>query len=46
VRDWLIASGWDRKPPAPPLPAEVIEGTARRYREAYSRITGSEWEPA
>ena len=46
VRDWLIASGWDRNPPAPPLPAEVIEGTARRYREAYSRITGSEWEPA
>ena len=45
VRDWLIASGWDRNPPAPPLPAEVIEGTARRYREAYERITGLEWEP-
>jgi phosphoribosylaminoimidazole-succinocarboxamide synthase len=44
VRDWLIASGWDRNPPAPPLPAEVIEGTARRYREAYERITGMKWE--
>lgn len=44
VRDWLMASGWDRNPPAPPLPAEVIEGTARRYREAYERITGTEWE--
>jgi phosphoribosylaminoimidazole-succinocarboxamide synthase len=46
VRDWLIASGWDRNPPAPPLPAEVIEGTANRYREAYERITGLEWETA
>lgn len=42
VRDWLIESGWDRNPPAPPLPAEVIEGTAERYREAYRRITGRE----
>ena len=40
VRDWLLQSGWDRTPPAPPLPAEVVEGTARRYREAYERITG------
>lgn len=40
VRDWLIESGWDRNPPAPPLPPEVVEGTARRYREAYERITG------
>lgn len=46
VRDWLIASGWDRNPPAPPLPAEVIDGTARRYREAYERITGTKWEAA
>ncbi len=40
VRDWLIDSGWDRIPPAPPLPGDVIAGTARRYREAYERITG------
>ena len=42
TRDWLAASGWDRNPPAPPLPAEVIEDTSRRYREAYARITGQE----
>lgn len=40
VRDWLIQSGWDRNPPAPPLPQDVIEGTAARYLEAYERITG------
>ncbi len=40
VRDWLIASGWDRNPPAPPLPAEVVDGTAARYLEAFERITG------
>ncbi len=40
VRDWLDDQGWDRSPPAPSLPAEVIEGTTGRYREAYERITG------
>jgi phosphoribosylaminoimidazole-succinocarboxamide synthase len=40
VRDWLSASGWDKEPPAPMLPPEVIEGTSRRYREVYSRLTG------
>jgi phosphoribosylaminoimidazole-succinocarboxamide synthase len=40
VRDWLDASGWDHEPPPPELPAEVIEQTAARYREAYDRITG------
>ncbi|CAN5481643.1 phosphoribosylaminoimidazolesuccinocarboxamide synthase [soil metagenome] len=40
VRDWLIESGWDRNPPAPPLPAEIVDGTASRYLEAYERITG------
>jgi phosphoribosylaminoimidazole-succinocarboxamide synthase len=40
VRDWLDASGWDREPPPPSLPAEVVEQTAARYREAYERITG------
>ena len=42
VRDWLSASGWDKEPPAPPLPADVIEGTAARYKEAYRRLTGEE----
>jgi len=41
VRDWLEASGWDKQPPAPPLPAEVVEGTLARYLEAYRRLTGS-----
>jgi phosphoribosylaminoimidazole-succinocarboxamide synthase len=40
VRDWLVASGWNKEPPAPNLPAEVIEATTKRYREAYQRLTG------
>lgn len=40
VRDWLSASGWDKKPPAPMLPVDVIERTSRRYREVYSKLTG------
>ena len=39
VRDWLDASGWDHEPPAPELPADVVEQTAARYREAYERLT-------
>jgi phosphoribosylaminoimidazole-succinocarboxamide synthase len=40
VRDYLLVIKWDKKPPAPRLPAEVIKGTADRYREAYRLITG------
>jgi phosphoribosylaminoimidazole-succinocarboxamide synthase len=44
VRDWLTsdASGWDRKSdtPPPPLPADVVEATRKRYVEAYERLTG------
>jgi len=40
VRDWLTASGWNKQPPAPELPPEVIEATTYRYREAYHRLTG------
>ncbi len=39
VRDWLDSTGWDHTPPAPRLPAEVIDGTRGRYVEAYERIT-------
>ncbi|HJM36646.1 MAG TPA: phosphoribosylaminoimidazolesuccinocarboxamide synthase [Dehalococcoidales bacterium] len=39
VRDWLAQSGWNQQPPAPMLPLKVIEATARRYREAYERLT-------
>ena len=40
VRDYLIRSGWDKRPPAPHLPPEVIEQTSRRYVECYERLTG------
>jgi len=40
VRDWLIQSGWNKEPPAPMLPPEVIEATTRRYQQAYERLTG------
>ena len=43
VRDFLTASGWDKKSPPPELPAEIIEKTAARYEEAYFRITGSKF---
>jgi phosphoribosylaminoimidazole-succinocarboxamide synthase len=42
VRDWLLASGWDKKPPAPTLPPEVIEQTSRRYRDVYRKLTGGD----
>jgi phosphoribosylaminoimidazole-succinocarboxamide synthase len=41
LRDWLDESGWDRTPPAPELPDEVVEATRARYLEAHERITGS-----
>ena len=40
VRDFLIASGWNREPPAPKLPPDVVEGTRQRYLECYERIVG------
>jgi phosphoribosylaminoimidazole-succinocarboxamide synthase len=40
VRDWLSASGWDKTPPAPMLPPEVIDSTSRRYRDVYIKLTG------
>jgi phosphoribosylaminoimidazole-succinocarboxamide synthase len=39
VRDHYDAMGWDHRPPAPPLPASVIDGTRSRYIEAYERLT-------
>jgi len=41
VRDWLEARGWDKRPPGPELPEDVVEGTRARYVEAYERITGA-----
>jgi phosphoribosylaminoimidazole-succinocarboxamide synthase len=40
VRDWLTTIGWNKQPPAPRLPADVVEKTAEKYREAYRRLTG------
>ena len=40
VRDWLIDQGWDREPPAPELPDEVVRLTQERYFEAFQRLTG------
>jgi len=40
VRDWLTDSGWNKEPPAPMLPPEVIEATTERYEQAYQRLTG------
>ena len=42
LRDWLEEIGWDKKPPAPELPPEIVEKTRARYLEAYRRITGKE----
>lgn len=44
VRDWLTQSGWDREPPGPVLPVEIIERTSRKYREIYQRLTGKALE--
>ena len=42
VRDHLLAAGWDREPPGPALPDDVVRGTSERYREAYRKITGKD----
>lgn len=43
LRDYLIASGWDRESDPPELPAEIVEKTASRYEDAYFRVTGSKF---
>jgi len=40
VRDWLEATGWDKQPPPPHLPDDVVTASRARYVEAYERITG------
>ncbi|HYB23425.1 MAG TPA: phosphoribosylaminoimidazolesuccinocarboxamide synthase [Solirubrobacteraceae bacterium] len=44
VRDWASASGWDKKPPAPAIPEDVVAGTRARYIEAYERIVGEPFQ--
>src|SRR6185503_4385718 len=43
VRDYLLTLKWDKRPPGPRLPAEVIEHTSQKYREIYERLTGRIW---
>ncbi len=43
VRDWLTQSGWNKEPPGPVLPDEVIEKTAQRYIQAYEKLTGKKF---
>jgi phosphoribosylaminoimidazole-succinocarboxamide synthase len=43
VRDWAAGTGWDRTPPGPALPPDLVEATRARYVEVYERITGLPW---
>ncbi|MEY3747595.1 MAG: hypothetical protein RL194_1054, partial [Pseudomonadota bacterium] len=45
VRDWLEASGWNKTPPGPELPADVAAKTSEKYREAFQRLTGAAFSP-
>jgi phosphoribosylaminoimidazole-succinocarboxamide synthase len=45
VRDWLVASGWNKEPPAPILPDDVIQATSERYVQAYEKLTGRKLAP-
>jgi phosphoribosylaminoimidazole-succinocarboxamide synthase len=44
VRDWASGTGWDKKPPAPAIPDDVVAGTRERYVEAYEKITGQPFD--
>jgi phosphoribosylaminoimidazole-succinocarboxamide synthase len=44
VRDWATGTGWDKRPPAPEVPPEVVEATRARYIAVYERITARSWE--
>jgi len=43
VRDWLLATDWDRNSPPPPLPDDIVAKTREKYVEAYERLTGEEF---
>jgi phosphoribosylaminoimidazole-succinocarboxamide synthase len=43
LREWAASTGWDQKPPAPPVPPEIVAATRGRYVEAYEKITGRAW---
>ncbi|WP_433330494.1 phosphoribosylaminoimidazolesuccinocarboxamide synthase [Spirillospora sp. CA-294931] len=43
VRDWSSRLDWDRTPPGPEIPDEIVEATRARYVEVYERLTGTRW---
>ncbi|WP_124054680.1 phosphoribosylaminoimidazolesuccinocarboxamide synthase [Arcanobacterium ihumii] len=43
LREWLETLDWDKTPPAPALPQDVVSNTATRYRDAFERLTGTAW---
>ncbi len=43
VRDWAAGTGWDKQPPAPAIPEDVVARTRAKYIEAYERLTGSDF---
>ncbi|KZM75722.1 phosphoribosylaminoimidazolesuccinocarboxamide synthase [Nocardia terpenica] len=43
VRDWATSTGWDKEPPGPEIPADIVAATRAKYAEAYALITGEEW---
>lgn len=43
VRDWAAGTGWDKQPPGPEVPPDVVEATRARYVEVYERLTGNHW---
>jgi phosphoribosylaminoimidazole-succinocarboxamide synthase len=43
VRDWSATLDWDRTPPGPPIPPEIVEATRDRYDDVYERLTGRRW---
>lgn len=44
VRDWAAGTGWDKRPPGPALPPQVVAATRARYIEVYERLTGRRWD--
>ncbi|KHF45616.1 phosphoribosylaminoimidazole-succinocarboxamide synthase [Saccharomonospora viridis] len=44
VRDWAVSTGWDKTPPGPAVPPDVVEATRQRYIDVYERLTGHTWD--
>lgn len=44
VRDWSLTTGWDKTEPGPEIPADIVQATHDRYRQAYELITGNQWQ--